>query len=117
MFGLALLIIFIYPLFYWTQVGTFGEVCLAVILMGILFSLVGGSYWALVAELFPAEVRYTGIGLAFNIAFAVFGSTTPLMVTFFLKTFNTPLLPAFYFLIFLIFAFFGCLSIRQNNLY
>lgn len=41
--GLVLLIIFVYPVFYWIQVGTEREVCLTVIFLGMMFSLLGGT--------------------------------------------------------------------------
>jgi MHS family proline/betaine transporter-like MFS transporter len=51
----------------------------------ITFSIILGFYIApiptLVAELFPAKTRYTGMSLACNLAAAVFGGTAPILMT------------------------------------
>jgi MFS family permease len=43
---------------------------------------------------FPAAVRFSGISFSYNVAYAIFGGLTPLVVTLMVKT--TPLAPAYY---------------------
>ncbi|HEX8604205.1 MAG TPA: MFS transporter [Pseudoduganella sp.] len=43
---------------------------------------------------FPAAVRFSGISFSYNLAYAIFGGLTPIMVTLMLKTY--PLAPAYY---------------------
>ncbi|EAU61786.1 major facilitator superfamily protein [Stigmatella aurantiaca DW4/3-1] len=43
---------------------------------------------------FPAEVRFSGLSFSYNVAYALFGGLTPLVVTLLVK--NTPLAPAHY---------------------
>jgi len=51
----------------------------------IAFSVLLGAYIApiptLVVELFPTKTRYTGMSLACNLAAAIFGGTSPILVT------------------------------------
>jgi uncharacterized membrane protein len=42
----------------------------------------------------PAAVRFSGISFSYNLAYAIFGGLTPIMVTLMLK--NYPLAPAYY---------------------
>jgi uncharacterized membrane protein HdeD (DUF308 family) len=43
---------------------------------------------------FPAAVRFSGISFSYNIAYAVFGGLTPIIVSLFVK--NSPMAPAYY---------------------
>lgn len=43
---------------------------------------------------FPAAVRFSGLSFSYNIAYAIFGGLTPLVVTLMVK--STPLAPAYY---------------------
>jgi MFS family permease len=43
---------------------------------------------------FPAKVRFSGMSFSYNVAYAVFGGLTPMIVTLMLK--NNPLAPAHY---------------------
>jgi MHS family proline/betaine transporter-like MFS transporter len=51
---------------------------------------------ATMAELFPAEARYTGISLGYNLAMALVGGTAPLLTTWLVAKFNNPLIIAYY---------------------
>jgi len=54
--------------------------------------LAGGKNPANV-ELMPAEVRCTGLAVAFNLAEGYFGGTTPLIATWLIAQTGNPLLP------------------------
>lgn len=58
-----------------------GQVILAV-LVGFYISPVA----ALLVEIFPTSVRYTGMALACNVAAAVFGGTAPAVITWLVQT-------------------------------
>ncbi len=51
------------------------------ILLMMIFSffagIFGGTYSAYIASIFPTNVRYTGVGIANNIAYALFGGLVP----------------------------------------
>ena len=43
---------------------------------------------------FPPKVRFTGLSSSYNLAYAIFGGLTPVVVTLMMKT--QPLAPAYY---------------------
>lgn len=43
------------------------------------------AFASFISALFPAEVRYTGIALSYNVSLAIFGGFSPLVVTSFIK--------------------------------
>lgn len=49
----------------------------------------------LLAELMPTNVRYTAISIAYNTALALFGGTTPLIITYLVGKFQLKLAPSF----------------------
>ncbi|MDX1950427.1 MAG: MFS transporter [Rickettsiales bacterium] len=88
-FVLVAYIIFALPLVYFLDDKSF-----AMALIGQLgFSFIIGFYIApiptLLVDIFPTRVRYTGMSLSCNLAAAIFGGTTPALVTFFINKFET----------------------------
>src|SRR5699024_8531932 len=47
-------------------------------------------------EFFPAEIRYTASGFAYNMAYGVLGGTAPLVATWFITQTGDPISPAYY---------------------
>ncbi|RLV59467.1 MFS transporter [Parashewanella curva] len=115
--GSILLILLPYPMFTILLSGSTKAVLVSLIILGVSFSLVASSYGAMLAELFPAKVRYTGVGLAYNLAFAAFGGTTPLIVTYLIKVTKNPLMPAYYLMLLAVLGLLGTLTIKPNKLY
>lgn len=72
---------FAIPYIYLLEHKTFASVLLS----QIIFSSILGAYIApiptLVVELFHTKTRYTGMSLACNLAAAIFGGTSPILVT------------------------------------
>ncbi len=63
---------------------------------GALFAIAYGSIPALMTELLPAEVRCTGIGIAYNVALGLFGGTAPLVATYLVARTADDFTPAYY---------------------
>ncbi len=57
----------------------------AIFISALLLGFVWGNIPAILSELFPQKVRYSGIGLAYNLGFAVFGGLTPLIALTLIK--------------------------------
>jgi hypothetical protein len=51
------------------------------VLAAVGASFASGVFGAVVADLFPTRVRYTGVALAYNISFTAFSGTAPLLAT------------------------------------
>ncbi|APC92461.1 MULTISPECIES: MFS transporter [Francisella] len=67
----------------------------AIIISAILVALCWGNIPAMLIDLFKQDVRYTGIGFAYNLGFAVFGGLTPMIVISAIKFSGNNLAPAY----------------------
>jgi MHS family proline/betaine transporter-like MFS transporter len=86
-----------YPLFLLvakTQsfVGMLVTQCVA----AVLLALYSGVLPAILAELFPTRIRYTGLSTAYGLSVTIFGGFAPLISTFLVRTTGSPISPAFY---------------------
>ena len=61
-----------------------------------LMGAFSGPISTALAEQFPAHVRSTGLGTAYNIAVMLFGGFAPFFVTWLIQTTGLPVAPAFY---------------------
>lgn len=72
----------------------------------VLFGLALGSYMgpvpAALVELFPTNVRFTGLSLSYNFSAALFGGTAPFVYLQLIKETNLLTSPAFYIIFFVI---------------
>lgn len=60
---------------------------------GLFVGVIGAVPFVMV-KAFPAVVRFSGLSFSYNLAYAIFGGLTPMVVTFMLKT--SPMAPAWY---------------------
>ncbi len=80
-------------------VENFALAWLALLLSAILVGFTWGVIPALLSELFPTAIRYSGIAVSYNLGFAIFGGLAPLVATTLI--YETKLLVApFYYIIF-----------------
>jgi MFS family permease len=79
-FSAITLIVFSYPLYHWIASGEMPWIISGLIGFAILMSGIIGAFPSLLSELFPATVRNSGIGIAYNLGFALFCSSTPLIM-------------------------------------
>jgi MHS family proline/betaine transporter-like MFS transporter len=52
------------------------------VLFGLVISLFSGPGPAALVEMFPANVRYSALGVSYNLAVAAFGGTAPFVASF-----------------------------------
>ena len=106
---------FAIPYIYMLEYKTFA----IVLTSQLVFSAILGAYIApiptLAVELFPTKTRYTGMSLACNLAAAIFGGTSPILVTkmITLSGTNTPI--SLYIMLAAIGSFFCLVSIRTRR--
>ncbi|WP_186643783.1 MFS transporter [Fluviispira vulneris] len=95
-FGLILLIIFSYPIFYFFRPDNFNSIyfCYAIVSVATACITAGSIY--LLAQSFPTKIRYSGASLSYNLAFGIFGGFTPLIATTLIKETELKASPAFY---------------------
>ena len=68
-----------YPIFYLMQQSGFSSIALAQAWFAVVVGFYIGPVPALLVEIFPTRVRYTGMSLSYNICAACFGGTAPMV--------------------------------------
>ncbi len=97
LWSLILTLVIIYPLFAWLAAEpSVSKLILVQALLSITLSGYYGPFGALIAELFPANVRSIGLSLAYNVAVMLFGGFGPFVVTWLINTTGSPLAPTYY---------------------
>jgi len=69
---------------------------LAVLLAGAAVGLIAGPGPAMLSEMFPTTVRYTGLGLSYSLSNAVFAGSAGLIITALIKSTSNKDIPAYY---------------------
>lgn len=78
--GALLLLIAAYP-FYAAVESRSVSLAMLCTLAGAVGALSAGSFAVLLTDLFPTNIRFTGVALVFNISFTLFSGTAPLIAT------------------------------------
>jgi len=68
------------------------------VLMAVPIGMALGLQGAMVVEIFPLRTRVTSMSFAYSITLAAAGGSAPLVSEFLVKTFQNPMLPAYYIL-------------------
>lgn len=84
------------PAFLLLLHGSFATTVAGYVLMALLFSPGLGSMATAMSDVFPTEVRYSGLSLAYGIAVSVFGGFTPLLLASLADSTGSHLAPAVY---------------------
>ncbi|WP_179402890.1 MFS transporter [Burkholderia guangdongensis] len=97
LWSLGITLVAILPLFSWLNDAPSIE-RLIIVQATLSVTLAGyyGPFGALIAELFPANVRSTGLSLAYNVAVMVFGGFGQFIVTWLIRTTGSPFAPTYY---------------------
>jgi MHS family proline/betaine transporter-like MFS transporter len=69
---------------------------LAVLVAGAVVGLIAGPGPAMLSEMFPTRVRYTGLGLAYSLSNAVFSGSAGLIITALIARTSNVDIPAYY---------------------
>jgi MFS transporter, MHS family, proline/betaine transporter len=89
----------IYPIFTLLQQPDFSSILLAQAWFAVIVGVYIGPVPALLVELFPTRVRYTGMALSYNICAALFGGTAPMVCQWLVTATGTNYSIAFYVMI------------------
>jgi MHS family proline/betaine transporter-like MFS transporter len=97
LWSLVITLVMIYPLFAWLAAyPSVSKLILVQALLSITLSGYYGPFGALIAELFPANVRSVGLSLAYNVAVMLFGGFGPFVVTWLINFTGSALAPTYY---------------------
>ena len=91
--GVALLVLFAYP-FYAALETRAVNLTLLLTAAGLVAGLTNGSFAALLTDLFPTRIRFTGVSLVFNVSFTLFSGTAPLVATAMIRDMASVTAPA-----------------------
>lgn len=89
-------IVLAYPAFALINQGSWQSALAGLVILTACQIPILGTTTATLPALFPARVRGTGVAVGYNISFAVFGGTAPLVVTFLVGTTGNLQVPALY---------------------
>lgn len=97
LWSLSITLVAIYPLFSWLEAEpTVSKLIVVQSVLSISMAGYFGPFGALIAELFPANVRSTGLSIAYNLAVMVFGGFGPFIVTWLIGVTGSSLAPTYY---------------------
>lgn len=96
MLAATLMMIAIVPVFLVMESHAFWQVMAMQVVLGLILGCYLGPLAALLVELFPTSIRYTGMSLSYNFTAALFGGTVPMLCTWILREYNEPLYIAGY---------------------
>ncbi len=95
--SLTLYFALVYPLFNWLhEEPALVSLIIVQVTLCCLLGVFFGPMSTAVAEQFPARVRSTGLGIAYNLAVMIFGGFAPFFVTWLIATTGSPMAPAYY---------------------
>jgi MFS family permease len=112
--GTLLLIAGSYPL-YLGLVAKQIDLATAAALMGLVGGLVAGTYACILADLFPTEVRFSGVALSLNLSTVIFTGLTPVAITFLMRMTNLASMPGVYLALVAALAFFAGLLLKRTG--
>lgn len=94
--SIAFLITLTYPLFYLFHLQHIGWVVFSYMIFSIFFGFIPPAYSSMISALFPTNIRYSGVALSYNLAYAIFGGLSPIICTISIQYFDSIFAPAFY---------------------
>ncbi len=85
----AVMALAVYPLFSLMVVGAApATIALVQITYAFMLGMYVGPIAAVLVELFPTSVRFTGMAITYNLCAAIFGGTSPIICEWLVKTFG-----------------------------
>ena len=112
--GAALLLVGCWP-WYMAAVEHTAPLMVLLVLAAVGASFASGVFGAVIADLFPTRVRYTGVALAYNVSFTAFSGTAPLLATVAISATGAATAPALVMAGCAALALFGSLWIGQHG--
>jgi len=115
LFSTGFTILTAYPLFKFISSGgvenaLIGQIVFAVVVAGFMSILP-----TTLVEIFPTEIRNSGYSIGYNLPFAIFGGTAPLISTYLIKITDNINSPAFYLIFAAIVAFIAGLTLKETS--
>lgn len=104
----------VYPLFLVLDHAGLAVALAVQLFFAILVALIQGPMPALLVEMFPTRLRYTGVGICYNLCLALFGGTSPLISTWLIQRTGNLAAPALYLSLLALLSLIGLCTIRTG---
>jgi MFS family permease len=88
---------------------------IAVLVAGAAIGMIAGPGPAMLAEMFPTRVRYTGLGLSYSLSNAVFSGCAGLIITSLIKQTGNLDIPAYYVVATCVVSLFALMTLRKDD--
>ena len=111
----GLLVLFTYPLFTLFNLQNMAWVIFTYLIFSLIFGCIPGTYTAMLIDLFPTSIRYTGIAMSYNLAYAIFGGLSPILCTLFIQLTGSILAPAFYLMLIATLSGLACYGYQRKS--
>lgn len=112
--GSVLMAAYAFPLFWLIDTGSLVLVTLALIIAFTLHAVMFGPQAALFAEMFPADVRYSGASLGFQLASIFAGGLAPMVMTWLISTTGTSASVSAYIVAMAVVTFVAVFTIKER---
>jgi MHS family proline/betaine transporter-like MFS transporter len=106
--------VLIYPIFLLMIQPGFAPVLIAQLLFTIIIAFFIGPAPAVLVELLPTSVRYTGMALSYNICAALFGGTAPMFGFWLIEKTHMNTVVAFYIMFCAVISFISFIGYRDR---
>ncbi|RMD46586.1 MAG: MFS transporter [Aquificota bacterium] len=110
----GLTVLLSYPLFVLLSKGDFESALIA----QVIFAVIVAGFMAILpttlVEIFPTKIRNSGYSIGYNLPFAIFGGTAPLISTFLIKTTGNINSPSFYLIAAALVAFLVGITLKET---
>ncbi|WP_283612669.1 MFS transporter [Mycolicibacterium poriferae] len=103
-----------YPLFLLLNTGSLAAAIAAHCVLAAIESVYVSTAVSAAVELFATRVRFSGFSIGYNVCVAVFGGTTPYIVTWLTATTGDAIAPAYYLVIAAMVSFGVVLTLRES---
>ncbi|MEM1361066.1 MAG: MFS transporter [Pseudomonadota bacterium] len=103
------------PVFTWL-IAAPSHIMIGVVLLGGVAAVAFGAATPVIAAVFPTDVRYSGVALAYNLGFAIVGGLTPLFATWLIQTYQLVMAPAYILMFFVGAACLAMIAIPRRTL-
>ncbi|MFS2225850.1 MFS transporter [Pantoea sp. B65] len=112
--GCAGFMVFTYPALMWMSHGDVISALLAMLVLGTFIAAFDGACSAAMAELFPSNIRYGGMAIAYNFTVAIFGGITPYFSIWLIGITGDKFSPAYYVMAAALITFVTILKARET---
>lgn len=115
--AISAVILFTFPLLHLLQDAgaALWQKGAAVLVAGAVVGLLAGPGPAMLAEMFPTRVRYTGLGLAYSLSNAVFSGSAGLIITGLIRETGNIDIPAYYVVATSLISLLALMTLRRDD--